>query len=257
MSPIRTARPYAAKAIVEHEFDTNHLNIWVTFRFTMDQDVKPADNLWLCEVDDVLKAVTASAWQDAWTILLTVPAIAAIPDRVTLEYDGPDENLRITWGKQWEPWGPILSSDSSLLAYGSFKGNGFVWVQACAINTWYQISDVGITEGTTHKMTFQNNQELKIAEAGMYILGFSICLECAVAGKHSFTSILVNGVSIPVGKMHHQFGRANEEVAIAGHSLINLTVDKLVGIGIMCPDAGNPNFTVKSITLVVHKVSKN
>lgn len=27
MSPIRTARPYAAKAIVEHEFDTDHLNI--------------------------------------------------------------------------------------------------------------------------------------------------------------------------------------------------------------------------------------
>ena len=31
------------------------------------------------------------------------------PDRVTLEYNGPDENLRITWDKQWEPWGPIVS----------------------------------------------------------------------------------------------------------------------------------------------------
>jgi len=102
-------RPYAAKAIVEHEFDTDHLNIFVTFRFAMDVTIKPAHAKWKCEVDDVAKAVTASAWQDAWTLLLTVDDIAVLPDRVTLEYDGPDVNLIITWGKQWEPWGPIVS----------------------------------------------------------------------------------------------------------------------------------------------------
>jgi len=104
-------KPYAAKAIVEHEFDTDHLNIFVTFRFWMDQTIKPSNDLWLCETDDVEKAVTASTWQDAWTLLLTIADIVSPPDRVTLEYDGPDENLKITWGKQWEPWGPILSTD--------------------------------------------------------------------------------------------------------------------------------------------------
>jgi len=111
MSPIRTARPYAAKAIIEHEFDTDHLNVYVTFRFPMDQTVKPAHHLWICDVDAIPKAITVSTWQDAFTILLTVPNVVVNPDRVTLEYDGPDENLRITWDKQWEPWGPILSSD--------------------------------------------------------------------------------------------------------------------------------------------------
>lgn len=109
MSPIRTARPYAAKAIVEHEFDVDQLNIFVTFRFTMDQTVKPADNLWIVSVNDIVKAVTVSAWLDAWTMELTVPNIPVRPASVTLEYDGPDGNLIITWGKQWEPWGPIVS----------------------------------------------------------------------------------------------------------------------------------------------------
>lgn len=102
-------RPYAAKAKVEHEFDTDHLNIFVTFRFAMDESVKPPNGLWLCEVDNIAKDITASAWQDAWTLLLTVPEIVVSPDKVTLEYDGPNENLRITWEKQWEPWGPIVS----------------------------------------------------------------------------------------------------------------------------------------------------
>lgn len=102
-------RPYAAKAIVEHEFDTDHLNIFITFRFAMDVTIKPPHILWLCEVNEVPKEVTASTWQDAWTLLLTVEGIDVLPDRVTLEYDGPDENLKITWDKQWEPWGPIVS----------------------------------------------------------------------------------------------------------------------------------------------------
>lgn len=109
--PIRTARPYAAKAIIEHEFDTDHVNVYITFRFAMDETLKPAHDLWICKVDDVLKAITVSAWLDPWTILLTVPAVGTYPNRVTLEYNGPDENLRITWDKQWEPWGPILSTD--------------------------------------------------------------------------------------------------------------------------------------------------
>lgn len=104
-----TLRPYAAKAIVEHEFDTDHLNVFVTFRFAMNVTIKPPHDLWLCKVEDILKAVTASTWQDAWTLLLTVDEIDVLPDRVTLEYNGPNENLKITWDKQWEPWGPIVS----------------------------------------------------------------------------------------------------------------------------------------------------
>jgi len=109
MSPIRTARPYAAKAIVEHQFDTDHLNIFVTFRFQMDQTIKPANALWICKVDAVLKAVTDSAWQDAYTMLLTVDNIVVLPEVVTLKYDGPSPLLKITWDKQWEPWGAIVS----------------------------------------------------------------------------------------------------------------------------------------------------
>lgn len=100
--------PYAATAIVQWAWSPNALRIWVTFRHPMDQTVKPAHGLWKCEINDVLNAVDVSAWQDPWTILLTIGPVFAVPNKVTLEYDGPDENLRTTWDKQWEPWGPIL-----------------------------------------------------------------------------------------------------------------------------------------------------
>lgn len=256
MSPIRTARPYAAKAIVEHEFDTDHLNVFVTFRFPMDQDVKPAHNLWVCEVDDVEKAVTVSAWLDAFTLLLTVPDIGSIPDRVTLAYEGPNTNLRITWAKQWEPWGAILSSDSSLLPYGSFKGNEIDWQQAAAQGVWYTISDADITVGTVHKMTFQNNQEFLIEVAGFYIGFYYVSIECAIAGKHVLTAFEVDGVELPMGKTHHQFGRANEEESWSAPGLFNLTVGRKVSIGISTDDAGNPNLTVNHVGMVIVEVGR-
>lgn len=109
MSPFPRLYPYAAKSFIQHEFDADHLNVFLTFRHPMNQTVKPVHGKWLCEVDDVEKAITVSAWQDAWTLLLTVPNVLTLPERVTLEYDGPSDALKTIWDKQWEPWGPIVS----------------------------------------------------------------------------------------------------------------------------------------------------
>jgi hypothetical protein len=114
--------PYAAKAIIQHEFDTDHLNIWLTFSLAMDILVKPPNTLWLVTVGDFLTPVSYSEWQDPWTLLLTVLDIVALPARVLVAYDGPHVNLRrstnpryagedVKYNKQWEPWGPILSMD--------------------------------------------------------------------------------------------------------------------------------------------------
>ncbi len=109
MSPFPRYYPYAAKSFIQHEFNVNQLNVFLTFRYTMDVTVKPTHDFWLCEVNDIVKAITVSAWQDAWTLLLTVPNVLVLPERVTLKYLGPNQNLRTTWEKQWEPWGPIVS----------------------------------------------------------------------------------------------------------------------------------------------------
>ena len=256
MSPIRTARPYAAKAIVEHEFDTDHLNVWIIFRFSMNTSLKPGHGLWVCEVDDVEKAVTASTWLDSWTLRLTVPDIASIPDRVTLEYKGPSELLTTTWNKQWEPWGPILSSDGSLLPYGGFFGNEIIWQQAAAQDVWYTISDAAISAGPENKIIFQNNQETKIAVNGFYIVHYYITVETSIANKHVLTAIEINGVEQGFGQMHHHFGRANEEESWGGSGIFNLSVDDLISVGVATTDAGNPTLTVDHLGLTIHEFGK-
>lgn len=114
--------PYASKALIQHEWDTDHLNIWLTFPLPMNQNVKPANSKWTAICDTVDKPIASSTWQDAYTLLLTVTGIVSDPARVLLKYDGPGpetyqpddparETLEISYHKQWEPWGPILSLD--------------------------------------------------------------------------------------------------------------------------------------------------
>ncbi len=131
--------PYAAKAIVQHEWLETYLYLWVTFKYPMDQTVKPAHPLWKPEVNGVAKFVSASAWQDEFTIRLTIGLIPALPDRVTLEFDGPNYALRTTWGKQWEPWGPILSYRAMGAPYSGTKTHS-----ALGPTDNVDVSDIGI-----------------------------------------------------------------------------------------------------------------
>jgi hypothetical protein len=101
--------PYATKAIISHEFDIDHLNIYIEFRHPMDITVKPSDDLWIVNLDSVPTAITSSTWLDQFTMLLLINGVGSLPDRVTVQYDGPDPLLITAWDKQWNPWAAIPS----------------------------------------------------------------------------------------------------------------------------------------------------
>ena len=103
--------PYAAKAAIQHEYDTDHLNIWITFSLAMYRLTKPLDTAWILYVDNIEKPIFSSAWQDCFTMLLIANDISNEPARVMLKFEGPDELLKTTWHKQWESWARILSQN--------------------------------------------------------------------------------------------------------------------------------------------------
>ncbi len=101
--------PYAAKAIIQHQHRITFAVVWITFRHKMDIDVKPPDAKWIVRADGLPKPIFSQTWLDPWTMQLIVPDILTPPRHLTVEYDGPDENLITAWNKQWEAWGEILS----------------------------------------------------------------------------------------------------------------------------------------------------
>lgn len=105
--------PYAAKAVVEHQYITDHLELWLTFKQPMNQLFTPLISRWTIEADGTDYEVDSQAWLDEHTLQLISEEIVARPTLVSLAFAGPDVNLKTTWEKQWEPWGAIPSTDLS------------------------------------------------------------------------------------------------------------------------------------------------
>lgn len=117
VAPFR-AWPYAALAVCQWLYTTPSLFVYVVFRHPMDRTVTPPLATWIVSVDGVPKTPASSVWIDDWTLLLTVTLDGVLPTSVTVEYDGPDENLITTWGKQWEPWGAIVATSFEVIPFG-------------------------------------------------------------------------------------------------------------------------------------------
>lgn len=101
--------PYATKAIIQHDYVGTTLSLYLEFRHPMDITVKPANTVWIVELDTVETAITSSSWLDQFTMLLTIDDVMAEPDLVQVKYDGPSPLLITSWDKQWEPWALITS----------------------------------------------------------------------------------------------------------------------------------------------------
>lgn len=114
--------PYAAKAVIQHDFDAAHLYIYLTFNYVMNQLLKPSLTKWHVFAATIEQTVSSTIWLDAYTLQLICPPIIGGNPRIECSYDGPGptvwnpgdpsrETLETTFAKQWEPWIKILSLD--------------------------------------------------------------------------------------------------------------------------------------------------
>ena len=104
---------YAYGATITHTYEGTTVSIRIVFAKPMNQNVKPADELWLVELDDIETEITDSFWLDEYSLQLDIEDIDNRPATVIVSYLGPSPLLVTTWGKQWQPWSSINSIDES------------------------------------------------------------------------------------------------------------------------------------------------
>jgi hypothetical protein len=137
--------PYAYGANISHAFRTDHLVLWLTFRNPMDQTDMPGLDLWVLNCDAVEIDIIDSSWLDEFTLNLISDTVASNPSVVTLEFLGPTLDLRTTWGKQWEPFGPLQSNVSLVFENrGDPAAADFTQVDLTTDGSWHELDLSGI-----------------------------------------------------------------------------------------------------------------
>jgi len=138
------------------------------------------------------------------------------------------------------------------LAYGSLKGNEIGWDNGgVAQDVWTTILSSGISVGLVNNVVFQNDGELKVNNAGVYSINYSITVNASIANKHVITAPEINGVEQTDGQTHQIVTAANGEFSMGGVGLLELSADDTVSIGVACDDASTPTITVNHIGITI------
>ena len=103
--------PYATKAVLQHNFDVNHLDLFMTFYEKMNILLLPPTVNFYWRVDGSQVGIDIIAWLDPWTLKFINYSVDDDPDKVTLEYRIPTPLLITVGGKQWDIFGEILSQE--------------------------------------------------------------------------------------------------------------------------------------------------
>lgn len=138
------------------------------------------------------------------------------------------------------------------LPFGSCYGNHIGWSQAAAAqNTWYNISDSDILDGNLHNITHDGNGKLTVANAGMYLVAYSICFEDDAANDHIEAGIEISGSGSAnaAGQCHLENKFANEEEYMSSSTILDLVANATLEIAIRTTDAVTPTISVQAINI--------
>jgi len=90
--------------------------------------------------------------------------------------------------------GNLTFTGSAGLSYGCCHGDHIGWTQASAVqNTWYNIADSDMMSGELNNVTHDGNGLLTIANAGVYLVSFTLSWEVNAANVHVEIGLEVDG----------------------------------------------------------------
>ncbi len=140
--------------------------------------------------------------------------------------------------------------------YGDHLATDGLWAQVAAVNTWYNISHVDMTDGILHGVTHDGSGELTVTEPGMYKVHWTLTYQCNAANKHIETGIEISnsGSADVKGTTHTETKFANQEEFLAGTTILDLADNATLEVAIRTTDAGNPTITVDSVSITCLQV---
>jgi len=138
------------------------------------------------------------------------------------------------------------------LPFGSCYGNHIAWAQAAAVqNTWYNISDTDMADGTLHNVTHDGDGKLTVTNAGHYLVGYSISFLNDVANDHVECGIEVSGSGSAenAGRCCLENKFASEEEHMASAAPLDLAANATLEVAIRTTDNDTPDFAVDTLNL--------
>jgi len=131
------------------------------------------------------------------------------------------------------------------LQHGYVWGNEITWTQASAAqNTWYAISDSGMTSGPLNGISHDGNGLITVTVAGMYMADWSGNFEAAATNIHMQIAFSVDGTPGEFGQNHIETIAVHRDQSASGTAILDLAAGQGVNVAVRTTDAGTPDLYV-------------
>lgn len=142
------------------------------------------------------------------------------------------------------------------LQHGYVWGNEITWTQASAVqNTWYNISDAGMTSGPLNGIEHDGNGLITVTVAGMYMADWSSDAEANAANQHVQLAFSVDGSATEFGQTHFETIGVNRESAVSSTAILDLAAGQTVEVAIRTTEGGTPDLFVDHMHLRVVQIA--
>lgn len=146
------------------------------------------------------------------------------------------------------------TASGSGLPFGSCWGNELTQaMNSMAQNTWYLVSDTGMTDGQLNLCTHDGSGKLTVTKAGKYLVNWSFTGECSASNKHCEGGIAVSGTVANDGQAHFE-SSANQEFCIGSTAILSVAASATFEVAIRTTDTGTPNVLVDDMNLSIVQI---
>ena len=212
------------------------------------------------ETDDTIKAHQAPVagedvlrLDDIGALVGNVYGDAAGVDERVVRFDADGYHLQNSLVSMDDAGAITFPGATSGLRTGCCYGDHIAWAQAAAVqNTWYNISDADMIDGTLRGVTHDGSGELTVLEPGLWMCLYTITFETDHANEHIECGFEVNnsGSAAAMGITHLETKFANSEGSLTGFATLDLADNSTVEVCIRTTDAGVPDITVDDLHLL-------
>lgn len=137
---------------------------------------------------------------------------------------------------RFSPTGDQTFIGSAGLPFGHcYADEEAITVGVAAANTYYEVNDAAspsLTVGNLHNITFNDHYLDVGAYQGFYLVVWSMSVQTTTAFDELSGTIMVDGVADLSATNHATMASPNKEVSLSGTTIVDLTTNKQVSLGI-------------------------
>lgn len=151
----------------------------------------------------------------------------------------------------------LFNTSGGGLYFGSVYGNEIGFNSASLASGTYVVATSSVlVMNNSNKMTWQNNKEILVEGAGMYLVEWGVTLSSSLVNDHVIAGIGINDALQDAGQAHSKSLTAGDQIAYSCKSILSLSAGDRISVMVGHRDAAQAIISINNYNLIATRIGR-